>query len=76
MTEDIKDPFFDAKIRADIIDAVIRLLIVSRDGKYDRHSKSTYDQYAVRSAVAMALALYIDRDEDMIETMNKLQSRD
>lgn len=76
MTEETKDPFFDAKIRADIIDAVVRLLIVSRDGKYDRHSKSMYDQYAVRAAVAMALSLYIDRDEEMIETMNSLQSKD
>lgn len=75
MTEE-KSPFEDYGKRADIIDAVVRLVNVSHHGVYTPKPESTYDEQDIRSAVAMALALYVDDNVEMIEMMKKLTSRD
>lgn len=70
------DNFEEIRLRGDIINGVIRTLIVNADGEYDRSSKTTFDQWTVRAAVAMALALYVDKDHELIDMMNKVQTRD
>lgn len=76
-TEEESKAFWDdVALRANIIDGIVRTMIVIKDGTYDRDSNATFDRFDVRSAVAMALSLYADKDTTMIEMMNKLTSRD
>ena len=76
-TEEESKAFWDdVTLRANIIDGIVRTMIVIKDGTYDRDSNAIFDRFDVRSAVAMALSLYADKDTKIIEMMNKLTSRD
>lgn len=76
-TEEESKAFWDdVTLRADIIDGVVRTLIVAKDGVYNRDSKADFDRFDIRSAAAMALALYADKDLKLIEMMNKVTTRD
>lgn len=76
-TEEESKAFWDdITLRADIIDGVVRTLIVAKDGVYSRDSQADFDRFDIRSAAAMALALYVDKDLKLIEMMNKVTARD
>lgn len=76
VTEDESKAYWDdVTLRADIIDGIVRTMIVAKDGVYDSKSNAKFDRFDIRSAAAMALALYADKDVNMIELMNKIQTR-
>lgn len=76
-TEEESKAFWeDVTLRANIIDGVVRTMIVAKDGIYSRDSDADFDRFDIRSAAAMALALYADKDLKLIEMMNKITTRD
>lgn len=65
----------DVKLRADAIEAAVKLAIVAQlnDGEeYRRDADVTFDRFSLRAAVAMAVSLYADENRDMIEAIGKL----
>lgn len=74
--EEAKEYWDDVTLRADIIEGVVRTLIVAKDGTYNRNSDASFDRFDIRSAVAMALSLYTDKNLELIEMMNKVTTRD
>ena len=67
----------EIKKRVAIIDGIVRTLIVAKDGHYSHNSQAVFDQYDIRTAVAMALNLFIDNDSgEIIDCMNKVSRRD
>lgn len=74
--EESKKFWDDVKLRANIINGVVRTMIVAKNGIYNRDSDATFDRFDIRSAVAIALSLYAEPDNELIEMMNKVQTRD
>lgn len=74
--EESKKFWDDVTLRANIIDGVVRTMIVIKDGAYNRDSDATFDRFDIRSAVAMALGLYAEPNNEIIEMMNKIQTVD
>lgn len=74
--EESKKFWDDITLRANIIEGVVRTMIVAKDGIYDRDSDASFNRFDIRSAVALALSLYAEPNHEMIEVMNKLNSRD
>lgn len=64
--------FGEFKRRADVIDAVMRMLEVIHENKHGPNLTPAFDQYQVRAAVAMAVSLYADNDQQMISMMKRL----
>ena len=65
----------DNKLRADVIDGIVRTMMVIKTGEYDKDSNPQFDKFDIRSAVAMAIGLYAEPNEEMIAMMNKITSR-
>lgn len=76
-TEEESKAFWDdITLRANIIDGIVRTMIVAKDGVYNKDSDAAFDRFDIRSAVAMALSLYADKDTTIIDLMNKITTRD
>lgn len=58
--------------RSNIIDGIVRMLIVAKNGVYDKNADPKFDKFDVRSVAAMAIELYANPNEELVEKMNKL----
>jgi hypothetical protein len=64
-----QDFFDDCKRRADVIDAVVKALEVSYVNKHGNDSNPMFDKYQVRASVAIALSLYIEPNDELLNMM-------
>jgi hypothetical protein len=65
----------EVKRRADIIDGVVRTMMVTKQGTYDASGNPDFDKFDIRSAVAMAVSLYAEPNDELVDMMNKVVSR-
>ena len=65
----------DNTLRANIIDGIVRTMMVAKTGVYDKDSNPDFDKFDIRSAVAMALELYTNQNKELIDMMNKITTR-
>lgn len=62
----------DNTLRSNIIDGIVRMLIVAKNGVYDKSADPNFNKFDIRSVAAMAIELYANPNEELIEKMNKL----
>ena len=67
----------DAEIqrRADIIEGVVRTMMVLKQDTFDASGNPEFDKFDIRSAVALALSLYAAPNDELVDMMNKVVSR-
>lgn len=67
--------FQDVKLRADAIDAAVRLVMICKlqDGEvYDRNADPTFDRFDIQFAIALGISLYADKNQELIEAIGKV----
>lgn len=70
--------FEDVKMRADAIDAAVRLAMICKlqEGEeYQRDADTTFDRFDIRSAVALGISLYADKNQELIEAIGRVTRR-
>lgn len=67
--------FEDATLKADIIDGVVRTMIVAKNEVYDKDANPEFTKFDIRSAIAMALDLYSNPNPAIIDMMNRIERR-